>query len=488
MNPSTDATRERRLWTRAWDAFVDAEPVLAKELLVTARTPIFLGSIVVAPVALGMFVLLVRLGTSRFDPFAGRQLFSFYFTGLSFALGALGAAFGSTVVVQEREAGALDALKFSALSPRRIVLGKLAAVVLAEVVVVGCTLPLLAFILAMGGVSLGQTWVALSIALACGVMTASVGVAVSAHAANTRRSLFVSLAASGVVGIGVVIWFALASDLGPRDGPFAVARAYFEAPYEDKFVVLLFVIPAYAFTTIMWLGHAAATSGLMDTTEDRSLPIKRWTVGAYGMGMVTILLCSRVAGQYLRGPIAGGSMIAVAVLAALLLFVFMGEPVSPTRRMQVRSRSLLASVLYPWCLAPSVFFVIAASSIVLLSIPKLAGASASLELDAFWAIACLSALGGFMGSFAARGGATRARRLGAGALTSITLSFLILRDGSRGPSWVDAICPLGLNPQDGDGAQRVLTCSLVAWGAAALVSFALMLRAVRARGGTGLAR
>jgi hypothetical protein len=94
MNPSTDATRERRLWTRAWDAFVDAEPVLAKELLVTARTPIFLGSIVVAPVALGMFVLLVRLGTSRFDPFAGRQLFSFYFTGLSFALGALGAAFG----------------------------------------------------------------------------------------------------------------------------------------------------------------------------------------------------------------------------------------------------------------------------------------------------------------------------------------------------------------------------------------------------------
>ena len=84
------------------------------------------------------------------------------------------------MVVQEREGGALEALKFSALSPRRVVVGKFAAVVLAEVAVVICTMPLLAFVLALGGVSLGEAFVAMTIALACGAMTASVGVATSA--------------------------------------------------------------------------------------------------------------------------------------------------------------------------------------------------------------------------------------------------------------------------------------------------------------------
>jgi ABC-type transport system involved in multi-copper enzyme maturation permease subunit len=481
MNPSMDATREKRLWTRAWDAFVDADPVLAKELLVTARTPIFVGSMVVAPLILWAFVLLVRSGTSQFDPVGGRRLFAVYFAGLSIALGVVGATLGSTVVVQEREAGALEALKFSALSPRRIVLGKWIAVVLAEAAVVVCTLPLLAFILAMRGVSLGETWVALSIAFACGVMTASVGVAVSAHLANTRRSLLVSLLGSGVVGIGVLIWLVLASNLGRRYGVFEVARGYFEAPCDGKYVAILFVIPAYALTTVLWLGHAAATSGLMDLSEDRSLPIKRWTVGAYGMGAVALVVCSRMAGELVRGAIAGGSMIAVAVLAVMVLFAFVGEPVRPTPRMQVHPRSLLIRVLYPWCLAPSVFFTVVASGIVLLSVPVLAGASAELELDALWAVAGLSALGGFMGCFAARRGATHARRLGAAALVCLTLFFLLLRGGSRGPMWVDGICPLWLDAQDGAQAQRLLICSLVAWGTAALVSLAIMLRAVRAR-------
>lgn len=480
MNSSTDATRAKRLWTRAWDAFVDADPVLGKELLVTARTPTFLGSMIVAPLVLAAFVLLFRLGTSRFDS-DGRQVFAVYFTGLSMALGAVGAALGSTVIVQEREAGVLDALKFSALSARRIVLGKWAAVVLAEAAVVVVTLPLLAFVLAMRGVSLGETWIALLIALACGIMTASVGVAVSAHAADTRRSLLISLLGSGALGIGVLIWLAFASDLGRWHGLFGSARAYLEAPCDGRYVAILFVVPAYALTTVLGLGHAAATSGLMDLSEDRSLPIKRWTVGAYGMGMVALVMCLRTAGEHVRGSIAGGSMIAAAVLAAVLLFVFVGEPVRPTRRMRVRPRSLLVRLLYPWCLAPSVVFTIAASGIVLLSAPAVAGASNNLELDAFWAVACLSALGGLMGCFAARRGATRARRLGAAALTCLTLFFVILRDRSRGPTWVDVICPLWLNPEDGARAQRAMIFSLVTWGTAALVSLVVMVRAVRAR-------
>ncbi len=478
MNPSSDTARERGLWTGAWDALVDANPVLAKELLVTARTPMFVGSMIGAPLVLGALVLLVWSGMSRFHPAAGRELFPVYFSGLSIALGIVGAALGSTVLVQEREAGALEALKFSALSPRRIVLGKVAAVVLAEAAVVVCTIPLLAFVVALGGVSLGETCVAMAIALACGVMTASVGVAVSARAANTRRSLLVSLLGSAILGIGVMIWLAVGSDIGPHESAFGVARAYVEAPCDGETFAVLFVLPVYALTAVLWLGHATATSGLMDPSEDRSLPIKRWTVGAYAMGTVALVVCSTMVGEHARGSIAGVSMVVVASLAAVLLFVFAAEPVRATRRMQVQPRSLFVRVLYPRCLVPSILFVIVASGIVLLSIPAVTRASADVKLDALWAIACLSALGGLLGSFAARRGALRARRLAASVLVGLTFVFFLGRASSRDPSWADAICPLWLDP--GTARAQYLDYSLALWGTAALVSLLSLFRARKA--------
>jgi ABC-type transport system involved in cytochrome c biogenesis permease component len=475
-NPGMDATQEKRLWTRAWGALVDANAVVAKELLVTARTPTFLGSMIGAPLVLGALVLLVQSELSRFDPAAGRQLFPVYFIGLSVALGIVGATLGSTVLVQEREAGALEALKFTALGPHRIVLGKLAAVFLAEVAVVVCTMPLLAFVLAHGGVPLGETCVAMSIALACGIMTASVGVAVSARAENTRRSLLASLLGSAVVGIGMITWLGVGSDLGERYHPFGVAQAYFEAPWDRTYVAVLLVIPAFALTTVLWFGHAVATSGLMDLSADRSLPIKRWTVGTYAMGTIAVVACSAAAGKHVRASIAGSSMTAAAIVAVVLLFVFAGEPVRPTRRMEVHPRSPIVRLLFPRCLAPSILFTLVASGVALVSFPALAGASANLELDALWVVACLSALGGLLGSVAARRGGARARRRGATALIGLAFLFMLFRAGSRGPTWVDAICPLWLDPEDGALAQSVLIGSLFAWGSTALLSLAIMFR------------
>jgi hypothetical protein len=489
MNPIIEGTQEKRRWTRVWDAAVDAHPIFAKDLLVTARTPMFVGSVVGAPLILGALVLLTRLGMGpHLGPTAGRLFFPLYFAGLAIALGIVGAGLGSTVVVQEREGGALEALKFSALGPRRVVVGKFAAVVLAEAVVVVCTLPLLAFVLALGGVSLGESFVAMTIALACGAMTASLGIATSAHVANTRRSLLASLLGAGAVGIGVTTWLAFGADLGHRYGPFAVAEGYFEAPLGGASIALLFVIPAYAVATVLSLGHAAATSGLMDASEDRSRPIKRWVLGAYSMGAVVLFMCSRMAEPQSRGWIAGASMTAAGLLAGLLLFAFVGEPLRPSRRMRVQPRSLLARVLTPWCLAPSVLFGIAAAGAVLLAIPVLAGASVRLELHALWAVAALSSLGGFMGWVAARRGPTRARRLGAIAMAGLILLFVLLRAGSACPGAVDAICPLWLDLDSGVPAGGVMGCSLLAWGAVALVTLGLMFRAVRARNASTPAR
>jgi hypothetical protein len=257
-------------------------------------------------------------------------------------------------------------------------------------------------------------------------------------------------------------------------------RANFEAPFDGTYVALLAVIPAYALATVLWLGYAAATSGLMDRSEDRSLPLKRWAAGTFGLGMAALFVCAGSAGERHRGTIAGASMVAAALVAATLLFTFADEPVRPSRRMQVHPRSLFVRLVYPWCLAPSVFFTVVVSGIVLLSIPVLAGASPRLEVDALWAVACLSALGGFMGYVAAHRGGERARRAGLIAAIGLTFLVAILRDRSGDPTWIDAICPLWLVCDRGADAQRILFGSVIAWAAVASVALGSMLRAVRA--------
>jgi ABC-type transport system involved in cytochrome c biogenesis permease component len=483
MNPTTADQRDPRLWTRAWAALVDANPVFAKELLVTARAPVFVGSIIVAPLLLGALVVLVRMGMSdRFESDAGIRLFPVYFTGLALAVGTLGASLGSTVVVQEREAGALDALKFSSLSLRRIVVGKFAAVVLAEFAVVACTLPLLAFVLDLGGVSLGETAVAMAITLACGVLTASAGIATSAHVANTRRSLLVSLLASGAIGIGVAIWLGVGSDLVHSYQVFGVASGYFEAPVDSGYVAFLFVLPAYAVTTLLWLGYAAGISGLMDRSEDRSLPLKKWTVGALALGVVAFFCCVNVAETNDRGVWLGASMVATGLLAIALLFTFVGEPLGPTRRMQLQPPSRLVRALYPSCLAPSVLFTVVATGVVLLVMPAIvSGVPTVVEREAIWGVGCLSALGGAMGWVAARRGAAPARKIGAIALVGLVFLVALLHDDWRGASWVDGLCPLWLYSACGHRARTVELASLLGWSAAGLTSLGAMLRAVRAR-------
>jgi hypothetical protein len=174
-------------------------------------------------------------------------------------------------------------------------------------------------------------------------------------------------------------------------------------------------------------------------------------------------------------------MIATAGLAALLLFVFVAEPVSPTRRMQAHPSSLLLRVLCPACLAPSISFTLVASGVALLSIPLIAGADGRLETAAIWSVAGLSALGGLMGSVAARRGGAWARGCGAFVLVGLSILVALLHDDSRGATWTDAVCPLWLDPGDGAGSRQVLAGSVVAWTAAAVASLALMVRAVRTR-------
>jgi ABC-type transport system involved in cytochrome c biogenesis permease component len=480
MNQARHDEARRELGTRLWDLVVDRNPVLAKELFVTARTPIYVGSILLAPVVLAAIIFLAWGDTvGPGHRWVGRELFPFYFTGLSVVLGTIGAALGSTVIVQERERGALEALKFSSLRPSSVAVGKFAAVVLAQAVLALCTLPLLGLLWLLGGVGWAETAIAMGIAMAVGTSAAGIGVAVSAHVSDARRSLLLSLLASSFVGIAFVVWLVVASDFGRWGGPFAGAVGYTQAPFDGKYLALLCLVPTYGMTALLWLSHAAATSGLMDPSEDRGLPIKRWTAFVLASGAITLDVCTRVASSRDVESLTASSMIAVAALGIALLFVFAGEPAWPTRRMLGHAPSRLGGLLFPRCLGPSVVFVIISTGLFLVSVPIRLGATRTFSLYSLWVIGYLSTFGGLMGAVAVRRGKLRARITGVVALLAPLLFVAVFRQ-TDGPTWIDEVCPLWLAAQAGSPAERILSQSVVLWAALGAVSLAAMFGFVRA--------
>jgi ABC-type transport system involved in cytochrome c biogenesis permease component len=469
-----------------WDALVDANPVLARELLVTARTPVYAKSVILAPLLLGALVVMVWMGT-RFDhgPRAGRDLFPVYYIGLGVLVACVGSMLGSAVIVQEREAGALDALKFCSLSPRRIVFGKFAAVVLAETAVIVCTLPLLALVLATGGVSLGQAVWAMAIVAACGLMTASLGIGVSCHATNTRRAGLLSLLATFAIGIGVWSWLAATYDLSrwhPGSGRWSV---YGDPPIA-AYVALLCVVPVYAVSAVVGLGGALARSGLMDASEDGGRPLQQWMLWAWPAGAFA-LASGANATEYVRTFMLVTSSVVIALLGVLLVFFFTGRPAQLTRRMQAHEAAGIGRLL-PRRLAPSVLFAVAATGVGWLLAPVLLGeASDMTELYALWAALALSTWGGFMGCIAARWGAPLARQLGVLVGTLLPLGVLVLRSGLAANP-VDAIFPLWLGFRghfETVGTPETLQFACVLWGIAALGFVAGMFYVTRARATSG---
>jgi hypothetical protein len=475
MNATVETQRPTTVLQRAWQWLVDANPVLAKEILVTSRTPAYAGAIVGTPLLLAGIVLAARWMTNDLA-FDGSPVVRLYLVWVAIFLGALGAILGSTLVVHDRENGTLEALRFSRVRASSIALAKLASVVFAQVVVVACTLPLIGYFVVSSGVSLAGIAVAAALALALGALTAAVGIGVSAHAPNTRVAHVVSLFGAALIWIAVCAWYAASWRLtGCLHGCDAI-DGYLDAPFDRRYVSLLIVIPACGFAIVLWGGIAAAISGLLDTSEDRSLPIKRWALSAVAMVALATYAAANGAEAGARATIAGLALFVTALGAVVLHFAFVGEPLSPSHRMRARPPGSILRRLSPPSLVPSIGFTIVTGALGFVGIPLLLR-SPDVALVGLWVLLYVSALGGFMGFVAARKGARRARWMGAIAAPMFLLS--LLEDHSRGAAALDCVCPFWLRHASGGETSAVWSCSVALWALTACVMLGLMIRASR---------
>jgi hypothetical protein len=486
MSATVEMQMPATLAGRAWHWLVDANPVLAKEVLVTVRTRTYAGAIVVAPVLVAGLVLAIRAMVGR-DPLDGHGTMQVYLVGLAVLLGALGAVLGATIVVQDREGGTIEGLRFSRVRPGSIIVAKFASIVLAQLAVVACTLPLVGYFVATTDVGFVEAALITAIAVAFGAMTAAIGVGISSLAPNIRIALVLSLLGAGLLGIGLCAWYGcvwdvgrdLVRDVGRDLGPCSsghcgvadVARSAFERKYLSLFVVL----PVCAFATVLWGGLAAGVSGLLDASEDRSGPIKGWALAALSMTALTVYETAIDEGARTRTAIAVLSLFAIAFTSIAMLFAFAGEPLSPSRRMRAqRSRSILRR-LSPPSLVPSIAFTLLAAGLGLLGIPLLAR-SPELTVVGFWVFLYMSALGGFMGFIAASTSARRARGMGAVAAPAFLVA--LLQDHSHGATALDCVCPFWLGSPSAE-TLAVWSCSLALWALTACAMLGLMLGARR---------
>jgi len=401
------------LFARLREALHDPNPIVRKELLAVLRSSLYVRAVVVTLVLLGILVVTIGLGASESqDPTeAGRVLFQVFFGGTFLAMALVGPAFGATALVQERESRTLDALLLTGMTPGRIVAGKLAAVFLMMAFLPVVSVPMLAVVALFGGIGLGHIVVATFYVLAFGALAVAFGLAVSAQVQTTRMALLGALPISlGTTFVGGGMLAAMGHEFARRhalafDGPFFFADAYFALPFDKRYLALLVLLPVYVLGCLGWLFGAVAYAGLLEPTQDRALPLKRWCLAAFSVGILAAALLVRV-GPADANDRRGWSllgMVAVALVSLALGFAFVGDVHTPSRRMQQERPGALARLLMPPTLGASVWFVVVTSTLTLLLGPMaLCGLDTGMMSLGLWAAAWVAAHVGLMGWLAAR--------------------------------------------------------------------------------------
>ncbi len=408
----------------------DPNPIVRKELLAVLRTPLYVRSVVVSLIAVGLTVVTsaVTIADSADSSEAGKILFQLFFGGTFLVMSFVGPTFGATTIVQEREARTWDALALSALGPRRIVAGKLAAVFVAMAFIPLVSVPMLGVATLFGGVTLGHLAVSTLYVLAFGAVGVAFGVAVSSVTDATRKAVgaTVPLAVGGAMFLGGTL-SAVGHDFARHhalsfEGPFFFADAYFALPFDREYALWLVLMPLWLVATPFTLFYAVARGGLMEPTQDRTLPLKRWSLGAASLTLA--LLCA--GNRWLSTRVETREVwallyvVAATVASVLLLVAFVGAPLAPTRRMLLERPGALTRALMPATRAGSVWFAVALGALTAMVTPlALVGTDPEMLLVGLWAAAYIAAFGGLVGLLSVRrpaAGPTTARVFGAVAL------------------------------------------------------------------------
>jgi ABC-type transport system involved in multi-copper enzyme maturation permease subunit len=386
---AVDRARHRIALWRA-----DPNPIWIRELRQSARltrTPLIL-------MAITVFVTLIiaAVGGVLSDQVAsdkvGLTTFNTFFSLAFFLVAWVGPALAANAIAAEREGRTWEAVLLTGLRPQVIARGKFLAAFTAIGTYIVMLAPVGALCFLFGGVQAIEVAIAFVYLFVFALLSVAFGLALSSKMGSSRGAIVLTLLLSVplsmfVYGLGGPAMSAAVHQLWPgvpEGPPVWLPMAYVRGSFGFEYLVLLFGLPGILVVLPAWFFYETTVANLSGTNDDRSTGMKQWFVVAG-----VLLTATAVLGVLSVRPVDADevgviALVLLAVFASFCAFVFVGEPVGPSRRVQMdwerrgagRVRRFLgpglvgAAELQLLVLVPAFALTTFVAAYVLLSIPS----------------------------------------------------------------------------------------------------------------------
>lgn len=322
----------------------DPNPVWMRELRQSARitrTPVIL-AVVTAVMTLLMASIGGIVSISSEPATVGVVLFHTFFSLAFFVVTWVAPAVAASTIASERGGRTWEALLLTGLGAGAIARGKF----LAAYTYIGLYLVMLAPVGALsflfGGVTATEVVTAFALLALFAALSVAFGLSVSSALHSPAVAIVVTLLVA--VPISLLGYILLGPSLSvavhelwpsvPRGPPVWMPTAFARAPFGLDYLLYLVLIPLGATVVPAWFFYAVTAANMGSPSDDRSTGLRRWM-------LVTIPLTAAAA----TAPIfalSGDEWISAtlgltvtAILLTFVTFVAAGEPLGPSRRVQI---------------------------------------------------------------------------------------------------------------------------------------------------------
>ena len=322
----------------------DPNPVWMRELRQAARlqrTPVILA------VLTGMMTLLMAsiggVASVSGEPAAvGVALFQTFFSLAFCVVTWVGPAVAASTIASERGGHTWEALLLTGLGPATIARGKFAASLSYITLYIVMLAPVGALPFLFGGVTATEVMAAFVLLFLFAVLSVAFGLSISSKFSSPAVAIVVTLLIAVPLSIavyllgGVGLSFAV-HELWPgvaRGTPVWLPTAYVRADFGLDYAAFLVVAPVALIALPAWFLYEVTVANMSGVSDDRSSGLRRWFL------VCTPLLaaCAVIPSWLAPSDEWVAVVIAMCVLWVHLLFctfVFMGEPLGPSRRVRL---------------------------------------------------------------------------------------------------------------------------------------------------------
>ena len=239
-----------------------------------------------------------------------------------------------------------ETLLLTGMSSAQIAQGKFASAFSTMLVYVIGLAPLGALPFLFGGVSATEVVIAFVFLLLIALVTTAFGLAISSRMARVGTATVLTLLVTVVLspalylsaGSGLSFAAHAAWPQVVSGWPIRLPGAYEVAPFGFSYLVFLVILPILAFALPAWYFYEITIANLMNVTDDRSFRVKRWYLFSAPAIAGSIVAVGALVGDSSRAEYLLGGVFAFFAFLLFVAFVFVGEPIGPSRRVARRLR------------------------------------------------------------------------------------------------------------------------------------------------------